>query len=239
MSINSKKPSIHLLITAILVVITLALASTYVIALVYANIIASSTSGVLAAWAREGAITDQSEPEILRNRLKRALTMAPDNPEYLERLARYYQWRSTQYKPESSENLEASQLALDYYTQAIGAVPSWPYYWSGLIQLKHALWQYDDEMERAIQNAARYGPWFDNNQNIILLAGFQGWPYLSQASRDSVIQVLENALKLQPKRVITQSLDNGYSSYLLPIINKDQELKSIYIQELIRRKRLL
>ena len=114
MSINSKKPSIHLRITAILVVISLAIASTYVIALAYGNIIASSTSGVLAAWDKEGAITDQSEPEILRNRLKRALTMAPDNPEYLERLARFYQLRSTQYKPESSENLEASQLALDY-----------------------------------------------------------------------------------------------------------------------------
>ena len=61
----------------------------------------------------------------------------------------------------------------------IKAVPSWPYYWSGLIQAKHALWQYDDEMNQAIQNAARYGPWLDNNQNIILLAGIQGWSYLT------------------------------------------------------------
>ena len=121
---------IHLRITAIIVAITLALAATYAIILAYANIIASSTSGVLAAWDKEGAITDQSEPEILRNRLERALTMAPDNPEYLERLASFYQWRSTQYKTESSENVEANQLALDYYTQAIGAVPSWPYYLS-------------------------------------------------------------------------------------------------------------
>ena len=216
--------------------VTLPTTNSRIFAIIAATLLASAA--IYLTILAYTSITVSSD-NVTLDTLDQALSIDPNNPEYLEKVAQLSHTKLRQFPVQSTDAVEANKSALNFYMRAVNAVPSWPYYWAGVIQAKHALWQYDEEMNQAIQNAARYGPWFDNNQNIILLAGLQGWSYLTLESQAAVTQILDNALQLQPGVVIKQSLDNGYSAYLLPIINKDEALKEVYKRELKSRKRTL
>ena len=233
---NGTLPSTQSRTIAIIAAIILSTSAIWLIILAYANITANNAISTLDAWKKQRKVPEASALKTTHDALSHALKFDSGNPEYLAEMARLHLLRSAQHNSQSPESSDAIETALYYYQQALTVVPSWPYYWAGVIQTRHAKGLYDNLMNHSLQSAARFGPWFVENQNIILRAGIPGWPYLAPESQAAVSGTLHNAIQLQPEEVISQSIDHGYSSNLKPVIMKDDGLKIIYKRELYLRK---
>jgi len=94
-------------------------------------------------------------------------------------------------------------------------------------------------MNQALQNAAHYGPWFKNNQRIILRVGYQGWAFLDKETQQTVSGTLERAIKIQPKQTIQLALNSGFTDHIMPYLEEDKGLMNWYKREIADRKKKL
>lgn len=200
---------------------------------------AASAQKFLKDWQSQQRVPDEHEWQEAYAYINRALMLDSTNPNYLEKKAELYRWKALFSGNTLQERDTANRIALDQYRHILQLKPSWPNYWVGLIKVKFALWEYDDEMDKALQNAAHYGPWFKHNQQTILKVGYQSWIYLDETTREVVNETLERAIKIQPHKTIQLAFDVGFNEQLMPYIEKDKSLKHIYNRELANRKKSL
>ncbi|GBE45197.1 hypothetical protein BMS3Bbin11_00278 [bacterium BMS3Bbin11] len=139
-----------------------------------------------------------------------------------------------------SQSVAANREALSMYQHLLTLRPSWVPYWASIIGIKYELWEYDEPMISALQNAARLAPWFKVNQRIILQAGFHGWAFIDDETRDVVDKTLRRAMELQPKETIRLAFEQGFGERVEPFVEGDEVLMGFYEKELERmRKEML
>lgn len=199
--------------------------SAYTGVLLYANYAASSSQADIKTWQKN-----------LEN-IQQALKLDPANPEYLASEARLYRYKALSFKPESEQSNVANREALVRYQHLLTLRPSWAPYWGSIVSIKYDLWEYDEVMSAALQNAARLAPWFKTNQHIILRAGFHGWPFIDNEIKDVINKTLERAMQLQPEETMRFALGQGFGDRLVPYVEKDEELKGLYERELKKMKK--
>jgi len=213
------------------------IAATWLIMLAYADLNAGSTQAKLDQWHKNRSTLDVTEWETTHDALHEALRIRPNNPEYLELMARLYLWKAYQSGEDTSAARHARQQALQYFQQALKVSPSRPQLWAGVVESKQALGQYDESMQQAIRVAAEYGPWLPGVQRVIMRAGTESWQYLAPETRESVLQILEYALGVQPEEVIKLAIQHDFGRSLLPLIYQDEALMEFYKKELAKKKR--
>lgn len=147
----------------------------------------------------------QSEWHAIENTVAKADRLMPGNPQYLEALAFLHQLEPSLFHSELSigEIETHTKAAEAYFEQAIENRPTWPYYW-GNLALEH--FQREnfaaDKFSFALANAARFGPWQNDTQRLVIDLGSQTWNFLSPAARFEVILAVERGLHRQHENTI-------------------------------------
>ena len=205
--------------------------SAYTGILLYANHFASSTHSDIKTWQKNRTVPDKESWQETLDGLQTAIKYDPNNPEYLDYEAQLYRYKAIMSDTRPSEAIAAYREALEKYQHLLILRPSWAPYWSSIISIKYELWEYDELMIKALQNAARLAPWFKANQRIILLAGFHGWAFIDVETRRVVDQTLERAMQLQPKLTIRLALEQGFGERVEPYVEGDEVLQGFYEKE--------
>ena len=211
--------------------------SAYTGMLLYANYSASSSHAEIKSWQESKIIPGEKNWQEAFDSNQVAIKFDPNNPEYLGYEAQLYRYKAIMPDTRPSKAIAAYREALAKYQHLLTLRPSWAPYWSSIISIKYELWEYDELMINALNNAARLAPWFKSNQHIILRAGFHGWANIDVETRGVIDQTLERAMQLQPKLTIRLALEHGFADRVEPYVEGDEVLQGFYEKELKRMKK--
>jgi hypothetical protein len=216
-------------------IILFALAA-WLIVLLTANMYATGAQAYIQGWQDEKAKPVAEELDDAFAKIDTALNVDPNNTDYLAARAELTRYKSISADPRSPEYEQLNRHALEQYRYLTTLRPAWAPYWSSIAAIKFALWEYDAEMVRAIQNTARLGPWFRSSQFIIMKAGFAGWPFIDEETRLAVNETLDRAMQLQPEETIRYAIINNFDDRLLKYVENDKSLFDYYKNELKKMK---
>jgi len=212
--------------------------SAYTGMLLYADYSASSSQADIKNWQLGKIVPDEKSWQETLDSIQAAIKFDPTNPEYLGYEAELYRYKATMSDTRPSKAIGAYREALSKYRHLLTLRPSWAPYWSSIISIKYELWEYDELMITALNNAARLAPWFKSNQHIILRAGFHGWPFIDLETREVIDKTLERAMQLQPLETIRLALNQGFGERLTPYLEVDEDLQKVYEKELQAMKKV-
>lgn len=135
--------------------------------------------------------------ERARRRLERAIELDGGNADHHEYLARWY------------AHAGAHRHALEHLRISVQARPSWPYAWAQLGQAKLRLGEYDAELNRAVQQAVRLGPWEPVVQLAVAELAMAGDSRLAPQTRHAALRIMSNGLKSQERAIAELAVRSG------------------------------
>jgi len=206
--------------------------------LIYADFRANSALNNIDSKIKNEVIPDEAGLQESISNLQKALKLDSSNPDYLDKEAMLYRYKALTFQPESEQANAANRQALDLYRHLLTLRPSWASYWGNIVAIKYELWEFDDEMIAALNNAAHLAPWFKDNQHIVIRTGFHGWPFIDNETREVINNILDNAMLLQPRETIKLALNQGFSDRLTPYLEGNEELQKVYEKELQAMKKV-
>lgn len=156
---------------------------------------------------RLGAYTvSEAQWQALENNLKHADKLMPGNPQYLQSLGLLQQLKLSMLDDDelSIEAKDAhASAAKDYFQRAVESRPTWPYYWGNLALEHYRNGNYAaDEFSQVLANAARFGPWKNDTQRLVIDLGSETWEFLSPPARREFILSIERGLHRQPQNTV-------------------------------------
>jgi hypothetical protein len=119
-----------------------------------------------------------------------AVRLSPLNADYHEKLARVYEARFMMLPPGTPEAKAVREKAVIEYREAIRLRPTWPYAHSALAYALVRTGGHDLEVETALAEASRLGPWEPQVMEAVVDIGLDGWYRISPASRKVVSETL-------------------------------------------------
>lgn len=167
------------------------------------------TADLLAFGARHGLeragfSTGESRQRAYRG-LEQAIRLDGGNPEHREYLGRWYE-AAARYRE-----------ALAHYRAAVQARPAWPYGWADVARIKLRLRQFDAELDEAVKNASRFGPWEPPVQLGIAALAMEAGHRLTPEARGAALALMSNALKRQERELVELAYRRGRLDLLCSI----------------------
>jgi hypothetical protein len=158
---------------------------------------------------------DAKQWRLTRSLLEKVLWLYPENSDYLELAAFFYQVSADQ-SPELLNELgwhDSQENALRIVRRTLLLRPSWPYLWDDLIVNKIALQQFDRELTRAFERAVTLGPWEDAVQYDVAFMGLGSWHDLDISVQRLVVGALDRILVMQrdPRKLVKEI--RGHPNY--------------------------
>ena len=150
--------------------------------------------------APNGALRAESLSAAIAS-LRQAMVLEPSNPLYVEQSARLEELRALQMRRGDPAANDALQLSLARYHDAVLMRPGSPYVWASIAMLKARLDLLDFEFYRALDRAARLGPWEPQVQIAMIDVGLATWPLLARPGKNAVLGALERGLLRQAPEV--------------------------------------
>ena len=144
----------------------------------------------IALKTREPA--DAVEVNAIRDGLLAAQRLEAGNPTLAEQLGELY---AVVVRAEGAGGLVGAQYdkSLAQYANAVLLRPTSPYSWANLAWIKYQVGQADAVFYRAIENAARLGPWEPEVQFTLVDLGFAMWEEMPQRLRPIIIDIAKNS----------------------------------------------
>lgn len=142
-----------------------------------------------------------AEWQAVQHSVARADQLMPGNPRFLETLGWLHQLRPALFADTVSPAQQDAHalIAAEYFRRAVDSRPTWSYSW-GNLALEH--YRRGDvrshEYRRALANVARFGPWKNDAQRLVLDLGSATWGALTPNVRRAVLRNTERALHRQP-----------------------------------------
>jgi len=155
----------------------------------------------MTAWAKGKRYPSPDEWSLAKRHLENARSFDRANPKVLEDLAFVYKWQVRYDFPTGSAGLAYLQQALDLFRQSARLRPVSARTWSTIASTKSQLVQLDDEFFRAIDNAARLGPWEPEVQIALANIGFIHWYSLPTPTQATLQRVMQRGLKRQDEEL--------------------------------------
>ncbi len=165
----------------------------------WADLQAYQGRSFMATWEKRADRPAAAEWALAQTRLERALALDSGDAALTEDLGRLHEMRTRAGLPESAGPASATELgrALDYLRQSLARRPTSPYTWANIAVVKSRLGEFDEELFRAIANAARLGPWEPGVQFALADLGLGNWARLPRATQDIVQGAIGRGLKRQ------------------------------------------
>ena len=151
----------------------------------------------LLLWESDVNTLNNSEWTIAYNSVSKAISQDPLNPELLTLMANVQEWKIYLDKNDDENNHHLS-LALKNYRKAAELRPAWPYTWSQISLVKYRMGEIDQELQQAIENATKTGPWEPGVQQIIAEVGLRVWEELDFSMREIIVRNIDRGITMQP-----------------------------------------
>jgi hypothetical protein len=162
-----------------------------------ADINVQSARRSLMLWESDVSTLNQTEWTIAYEDVSRAVSQDPLNPELLTFLANVQEWK-IYLDTDDEENNHYLILALKNYRKAAKLRPAWPYTWTHISLVKYRMGEIDQELQQAIENATKTGPWEPGVQQIIAEVGLGIWQELDVDMREIIVRNIHRGITLQP-----------------------------------------
>ena len=147
-----------------------------------ADLFAMQPRGAMRLWDSGKAVPGPGEIEAARRTLESALRLEPGDPGIKEELGRVHT-RAAIAADSPPHVSPHSEIALSYFRAAVRERPVSSYAWAAIATTKWTMRRADAEFERALQEAARLGPWEPEVQLAVADAGLGSWDSLSEPAR--------------------------------------------------------
>ncbi len=162
-----------------------------------ADINVQSARRSLVLWESDIDTLNNTEWTIAYDSVSKAISQDPLNPELLILMANVQEWKIYLDK-DDNENNHYLSLALKNYRKAAELRPAWPYTWSQISLVKYRMGEIDQELQQAIENATKTGPWEPGVQQIIAEVGLRVWEELDFAMREIIVRNIDRGITMQP-----------------------------------------
>ena len=162
-----------------------------------ADINVQSARRSLVSWESDVSTLNNTEWTIAYDSVSKAVSQDPLNPELLTIMANVQEWKIYLDKDDEENNYYLS-LALKNYRKAAELRPAWPYSWSQISLVKYRMGEIDQELQQAIENATKTGPWEPGVQQIIAEVGLGVWRELDFAMRKIIVRNIDRGITMQP-----------------------------------------
>lgn len=153
------------------------------------------------SWETKHRQPSLEEWTYARNRLREAHELDPGQPNYLEDIARLYEYRALPLKAGDALAQAYLRQALEYQREAARRRPGSPYTWANIALLKARLPEPDREFETALRSAALLGPWEPEVQIALAYAGFRHWGTLAPETRAALRANAARTLRWQDAKL--------------------------------------
>lgn len=128
----------------------------------------------------------ESDWQEARNFGEWSVRLSPLNADYREGLAGIYETHYIMAPPGAPQARPDRERAVGLYRDSIALRPDWPYAHAALAYALLRLGNHDQEMERALTDAARLGPWEPQVMEAVVDVGLDTWYRISPAMREVV-----------------------------------------------------
>jgi len=162
-----------------------------------ADINVQSARRSLMSWESDVSTLNQTEWAIAYEDVSRAVSQDPLNPELLTFLANVQEWK-VYLDEDDEENNHYLNLALKNYRKAAELRPAWPYTWTHISLVKYRMGEIDQELQQAIDNATKTGPWEPGVQKVIAEVGLGVWEELDVDMRETIVRNIHRGITMQP-----------------------------------------
>ncbi len=171
-----------------------------------ADVLSINGNRELAAWEVSGAPLTPEIAYLVERNINQAIEIAPRNGEYHETMGTL-QWALASVAERSDEARARSLAAsLEAFRTATTHARTSPYAWGNLLLTKHRAGEVDMEFDRALRNAARFGPFEPNVQAMIIEAGLWNWGRLDANQHAIVAATVDRAWETNAGSVMREAL---------------------------------
>lgn len=131
-----------------------------------------------------------------------ALSWEADNPEYIELKGRLLYYRAL-VNGLDEEGFADLREAKALHLRAVELRPHWPYSWANLVLMKSYLEEFDDDYDKALSSAVRYGPWEQSVHLTLSHAAARSWVSLSLGQKHVFAKNIERGIVRNSKDIRT------------------------------------
>ena len=153
--------------------------------------------------------------ETIRFSLSEALTLDPDNPDYLHKSGLAYENEFIYYPLGDASAENYRRKAYHYYTQSLNMRPVWPHHWIDLALVKYRLNELDDEFYQALEQAIALGPWEPWVQRTAADIGMHHWNKLPAHIQSLVKKTVRNGVRHRDSARLMLELVKRYDMFEL------------------------
>ena len=162
-----------------------------------ADVNVQSARRSLMSWESDVNALNITEWTNAYDDVSKAVSQDPLNPDLLTLMAKVQEWK-VYLDYGDVENNHYLTLALINYRKAAELRPAWPYAWSNISLVKYRMSEIDQELQQAIENATKTGPWEPGVQQITAEVGLGVWEELDFAMRKIIVQNIHRGITMQP-----------------------------------------
>lgn len=160
-----------------------------------------------------GSRINEAEWQAVYDSISRADELMPGNPRYLSSLGRLERIKLDLLADNLGiDQVDAHARAAEHnYRAAVAARPTWPYYWGSLALEEYRRGNYHtDAFSLALANAARFGPWKRDTQQLVADLGRDTLVFLSSPAQRAVLLNIERGLSRQSDAIFAIVRDWTY-----------------------------
>lgn len=150
----------------------------------------------------------------LREALLAVAALTPDSPQIYEFLGSHDLSRAMGPKANATLAEPYYRRALTYYRHASELRPTSAPAYASIVLAKHELGETDGELSRALRNAALYGPWEPQVQEVLIMVGAARWSALNMEDREVVRATALRALTFNASKTRLAAQRYGYLPWL-------------------------
>lgn len=158
-----------------------------------ADVTVNKAQTLMNGWV-SGKTVQTEEWNDAHTSLLSALSLTPENPDYLSLLGNLYEWRVARQALDSPELIENYHKALDYYQQALAKRPAFAFYWANIAVVKSILGEVDEAFYLAVDRALILGAWEPGVQLKIADATLRVWYLLDDHGWEQTVNNIERGL---------------------------------------------
>ena len=191
----------------------------------------------MQSWEKQGNINNWNKTHSL---LKRALSLTPNNPTYLEDMAQAYYLLVRLGGITQREKKQILENALETLKQSAKIRPTGIYTWANIALIKSLLQQYDELFLVAIENASLFGPWEPFAQRVITSIGLKAWYRLpvseQQKVRLIILATIERGMSIQAEK-ITSLIKHYRKEYVICFLRGHKPALTNFCMTFLKKKK--
>lgn len=157
-----------------------------------ADVVAQEPRYEIDRWRAGKLAPDSLKLNAMQAELHKALELAPQNPNLMEDLGRFYAARVERGSPYEPAVREIRQQSLLYFRQAAAQRPTSGHAWANVALMKFRLGEFDLEYTLALEQALRRAPWEPQVQLLAIEIGLAGWQVLADSTREKLKQAIRS-----------------------------------------------